>query len=117
MSNRIEKVNQLVREELSKIISREFTIKQGVFISISKVDCSKDLRQAKVFVSIYPSSEEDYALKTLQKEVYKIQGILNRKLKMKPLPKIQFISDHSQENVEELEEIFRKIREEDNYSN
>jgi ribosome-binding factor A len=113
MSSRIEKVNQLVRKELSEIINRELTLKAGVFVSISSVKCSGDFKSSQVKVSVYPDKEEEYVLKTLNKEVYKLQGILNRKLKMKPLPKIFFVTDHSQERVEELEEIFKKIREED----
>ncbi|MFW5885226.1 MAG: 30S ribosome-binding factor RbfA [Patescibacteria group bacterium] len=113
MSNRIEKVDQLIRKELAEIINKELTLKAGIFVSISSVKCSRDLKNAQVQVSVYPDKEEDYVLKTLNKEIYKLQGALNKKLKMKPLPKIFFVTDHSQERVEELEEIFKRIKEEE----
>jgi ribosome-binding factor A len=112
MSERIEKINQLLKQHLSEIINKELTVKNGVFISIPKAECGKDLRQAKIFLSVYPDKENNYALKTLQKEAYKIQGLLNKKLKMKPLPKISFVIDNKQEEIEEIEKVFKQIEEE-----
>ncbi|MFO7806932.1 MAG: 30S ribosome-binding factor RbfA [Candidatus Moraniibacteriota bacterium] len=116
MSERIEKINQLLKQHISEIINKELTIKSGVFISISKVNCSKDLKYAEILISVYPDKEGNYALKTLKKEMYKIQGHLNKKLKMKPLPRISFTLDHKQEEIEEMEKIFKKIKQEKNNS-
>lgn len=112
MSHRIEKVNDLVRNNLALIINKETSFKKGVFVSIIKVDTSKDLRYANVFVSVYPAQDRDYAMKTLQKELYKIQRLLNKSLSMKILPRISFRADTVQENVEKLEDIFEQISKE-----
>ena len=114
MSQRIEKVNSLLQDNIAEIIQKELSLKSSVFISISKVDTSPDLRYARVFLSIYPITESDYAFKTLQKEVGKIQKILNKRLSMKILPRIEFQLDNTQEKVSEIEEIFQKIKEEQN---
>lgn len=112
MNYRIEKVNENIKKIISEIISRSIEIKPGIFLTVSKVDTSKDLRYTQVFISIFPESESEYAIKTLEKEIYKIQGILNKKLSTKPLPKIEFKLDLSEYKADEVEKLFNKIREE-----
>lgn len=112
MSKRIDKVNQLIREHLAQIIREELSLKDTVLVTILKVDTSKDLRYATSSLSIYPINEKDYVLKTLKKEIGRINKALYKKLYMKPLPKIRFITDENQEKVAEMEEIFKKIKKE-----
>lgn len=112
MSHRIEKVNDLIRDHLSRIISEELSLKSGVLASIIKVDTSRDLRYAQVLVSVFPQGQQDYVKKTLDKEIYRIQGILNRSLHLKIIPRIRFIIDTTQQKASQLEEVFDKIRKE-----
>ena len=83
MSDRIPKINTLVKQYIGEIILRDLSLKPGVFVTVSKVDTSPDLRYTRVFVSIFPEKETDYAEKTLIKEVYHIQGKFNQKMKLK----------------------------------
>lgn len=112
MSNRIEKINDLIRDNASLIINKELSLKSGVFVSFAKVDTSRDLRYAHIFISVYPTSERDYVMKTLKKELYKIQGSLNKALSMKILPRISFEIDTVQENLGKLEDLFEQIKKE-----
>lgn len=109
MNNRIEKVNKLIRQHINDIITRDINLKSGVFITIPKVDTSSDLRYTRVFVSIFPEKEIDYVVKTLEKEIYKIQGILNKRLQMRPLPKIEFRVDMTESKADEIEKILKEI--------
>ncbi len=109
MSKRIDKVNQLIRETLAQIIREELSLKNTVLVTILKVDTSKDLRYTNSFLSIYPVTEKNYVMKTLKKENGRIQKALHKKLYMKPLPKIRFITNENQEKLSEMEEIFDKI--------
>jgi ribosome-binding factor A len=112
MSTRLEKVNDLIRDNLSLIIKKDLSLKKGVFVSITKVDTSKDLRYTKVFVSIFPEKEIDYTLATLQKELFHIQKLLNGKLSVKIFPRIKFILDNTGKKISELDEIFEQIKNE-----
>lgn len=112
MSHRIEKVNSLIQKYIAEILGKDLSLKKGIFLTVSKVDTSADLRYTHIFVSVYPASESDYALKTLNKEIFSIQGSLNKKLQMKVLPKIKFELDNRQENISELDKIFEEIRKE-----
>lgn len=109
MSQRIIQINELVKHHINDILVKDLSLKEGVFITISKVDTTSDLRYTRVFVSIFPEKETRYALTTLKKEMYKIQGILNRKLHMKPLPKIEFRLDTTEIKADEIEKLLQEI--------
>lgn len=109
MSHRIGKINELVKKNLNDILLKDLSIKEGVFITISKVDTSADLRYTRVLVSIFPEKETSYALETLRKEMYQIQGALNKKLSMRPLPRVQFELDTTEVKADEIEKLFQEI--------
>jgi len=112
MSLRTEKLNELIRDHLGEIFSRDLNFKPGIFITISKVDTTTNLRYTRVFVSIFPEKETNYVLISLKKEIYSIQGKLNKKLKMKIFPKIEFRLDESEIKADEIEKILKKIGDE-----
>lgn len=109
MSLRIAKINELVKSHLGEILTRELSLKPGVFITISKVDTSPDLRYTRVFVSIFPDSEIHYVEQTLKKEMNTIQGNLNKKLVMKPLPKVVFKTDLTESKADVIEKLLREL--------
>jgi ribosome-binding factor A len=102
---RIQKVNKLIKQHLAEIFARKLSLKPGIFLTVSKVDTSPDLRYTQVFISVFPFKESDYAIKTLSKENYSIQGLLNKKLSMRPLPRIKFELDPTEEKADEIEKI------------
>lgn len=109
MTERIVKLNKLFKEHLGEIFQRELSIKPGVFLTIAKVDTTPDIRYTRVSISVFPYKESDYVMKTLAKEMYPIQGALNKKLKMRPLPRIQFVLDSTEERADEIEKILKEI--------
>ena len=112
MSYRIQKINELIKQEIAQILSREVEFKPGIFLTVTKVDTTRDLRYTRIFVSIFPEEEINYAMETLEKEIYKIQGIMNKKLHLKPLPRIEFKLDTTESKADELEKILKKIGDE-----
>lgn len=106
---RITKVNQLIKEHLGEIIGREISLKQGVFITIAKVDTTQDLRYTRVFVSVFPETERNYAYETLRKESGVIQKKLHSLLYMKPLPKLSFHIDTTESEADKVEKILKDI--------
>lgn len=112
MSLRIQKVNSLISQQLSEILSKEIDLKPGVFITIAKVDTTKDLRYTHVFVSVFPEKEMHYVEKTLEHEMNSIQKKLNKRLHMKILPKVKFKMDSTEARADEIEKILKEIGEE-----
>ena len=108
MSNRIRKINELIKKYINEIILENLSLKTGVFVTISKIDTSPDLRYTRVSVSIFPEKETDYVLKTLEKEIYKIQGELNKKLSIKQFPKVEFRLDTTEQEADKIEKLLQK---------
>jgi ribosome-binding factor A len=105
MSERTVKLNKLIKRHLGEIFLKELSLKPGLFLTVSKVDTSPDLRYTQVFISVFPYKESGYAMKTLSKELYFIQGSLNKKLNMRPLPRLEFKLDPTEEDADKIEKI------------
>ena len=58
MTRRIERVNNLIRQEISELLQRQVKDPRlGNFISVTEVRTSPDLRYAKIFISSIGSDE------------------------------------------------------------
>ncbi len=108
-ADRLPKINELVRKYVNDIILKELSLKSGIFVTIAKVDTSPDLRYTRVFISVFPEKEFSYALKTLEKELYAIQKSLNKKLQMRPLPRLEFRSDFTEREADKIEKLLKEI--------
>ena len=110
MSHRLEKVNSLLTEEVAKILLEELEFPRGVLVSVTRAEVTPDLREAKIFVSVLPFDKHPRVLEVLEKNIYLIQQILNKKLTLKPMPKISFKIDSS---IEEMDKIGRLLDKEE----
>lgn len=109
MTKRIQRVNQLIKEELGKIISREIIFPQDTLVTITEADTSVDLEHTKIKVSIMPEGKQKQVLEVLQKNIYHLQKLLDKKLVMRYVPQIKFEVDRTQEKVERIEELLKKV--------
>ena len=112
MSFRIQRINELVRQKIGEILVREMSFKSGVFATIAKVDTSPDLRYTRVFLSVFPETDGEYVLKSLEKNLYVIQGRLNKSLTSKILPRVEFQIDLTEAHADEVEKILVDIQRE-----
>ena len=109
MPARINRVNELIRTTVAEIIAREVELPLGSFVTVAKVDTSRDLRYARVFVSVFPEKQFGKTLEFLRKRLYLIQGNLNKKLHMKPLPRIEFVPDKTEAEADKIEKILKEL--------
>ncbi len=112
-SLRIQKVNALVQEKLSELLSREISLKAGVLVTIAKVDTTPDLRYTRVSVSAFPESEIGYTRETLRKETPRLQRALHQMLTMKMKPRLSFEINRTEEQADVVERLLKKISEEE----
>lgn len=110
---RIEKINELLKQELGKIILEEIEFGPGTFVTVMNVDTSSSLETTTIWISIYPEGKAGSALEILNKRIGEIQKILNRKLALRFVPRIQFRLDKSEKYASEIDELFEKIDKED----
>lgn len=101
MSERIRKVNELIREEASKAI--EVNLSRDNLITVKAVETSRDLKEATIWVSVM--GDADAAMKELAENKSTIQHSITSKMYSKYTPKIEFKLDHSQAYVDRIEEL------------
>lgn len=111
MSNRIEKVNALIKNELGKIFLRDVDFPQGVLVTITHVDSSPNLREAKIYVSVMPDEKIDKVFEILNRRIYDIQQVLNRRLNMRPIPRIEFKKEEKTKKAAQVEELLEELKE------
>jgi len=107
---RLLKVNQLIKKELAQIILREIDFPKGVLVTITRVEASGNLIQAKVYVSVMPQDKAAEVLKILIRAIYHLQQNLNKRLKMRPMPKIIFVEEKMTAEAARVEELLEKIK-------
>lgn len=106
---RIEKLNNLFREEIARILDRDFEFPEGVLVTITKVETSPDGHYADVLVSVF-GKEKQQAIENLHKNVYTIQQMLNRRMRIRPVPKIRFAIDEGEERREGVEKSISELK-------
>lgn len=112
MSVRIERINELLLQEISGLLLREVKDPRlQAFITVTHVDTSADLKSAQVFVSILGSEEERVeALKGLSSASGFLRKELSTRLTLRYVPQLIFHFDSSIERGARLLEIMEKVR-------
>ena len=110
MEKKIARTNHFIRKEVGRIIHQSLDLPQGVLATVTRVETSSDLLKARVYVSCIPEASE--ALKILEKNVYSIQQKLNKKMKVKIVPKIEFAEEKKTKEAARIEELLEKARKE-----
>lgn len=111
-SLRIQKLNQLITEEVGKILLREVDISRENLITITSVKTSYDFRNSTIYITVLPEDKEEEALNQINKQIYFIQKILNRTLRTKPIPRLRFEIDRITKAEQKVYEDLEKIEEE-----
>jgi len=112
MADRIQRVNSLIGHELAKIIQKDFDF-PGVLVTLTSVDSSANLIQAKVYISVLPEEKADFVLSVLNKGVYVVQKKINRLLRMRPVPKIIFVKEKQLVRAGRIEELLDQLKKEE----
>lgn len=106
---RLEKLNSLIKEEFSKIIKKEMEFPPEIFVSITYAKTSPDATHVQIGISIFPEEKENIILRELNKKIYHLQQLLNKKLIMRYVPQISFKIDKTVAKIDLIEKISKKI--------
>ena len=101
---RIQQVNQLIKEELGQIILREGGFSKNVLVTITRVETTRNLIDTKVYVSVLPETQSQIILETLSRRIFNIKQLLNKRLRMRPIPKIIFIEEKQTAQAGKIEQ-------------
>lgn len=95
MSQRMDRINELMKREISSIIQRDFEF-PNVLVTVSDVEVTQDLREAKVFVSVLGGNPENILEKLGQQRGH-IQSRVNKRVTLRNTPVLDFRTDDSTE--------------------
>ena len=111
MSRRQERVNHLLRQEISKLLAREVNDPRlPAVISVTRVEVSADLRHAKVLISVLgDAKEKGNALAGLNSAAGFLHRILRQRLSLRHIPNLFFSLDESIEHGQELLDILDSL--------
>lgn len=106
MKHRTERLNHLIREELSQLILRDFDFDfDSALITLTEVVITTDLNRATVKFSVLPSSKAENILHLLNKNAPHLRHLLSRKIKIRKMPEIFFEIDTGLEAASQIEKI------------
>jgi len=112
MSKRIQRVNALIERELSQLLLREIEFPSDVLVTVTRVETASDLREANIWVSTIPDDKNKKIIEILNRNIYILQQKLNKRLRMRPLPKIKFLEERKTKEASRIEEILEQLKEE-----
>ena len=113
MSQRTERVQRLAREVLGDAIRALKDPRVG-FVTITAVRVTPDLRHARVSVSVLGTAEEQTeSMKGLNSARPVLRAELGRQMRMKYLPELVFSLDEGPAEAERIEDLLRKIHDEE----
>jgi len=103
MSDRIKKVNELIKHEVADSFMR---VGVSGFVTVKAVETSRDMKHADVWVSIIGGDESEI-LNELEEKRHEVQRAVSTKMTSKNVPAIKFRLDHSGEYVLGIEELLK----------
>jgi ribosome-binding factor A len=110
-SRRPQRLALQIQQEVSVLISRGMKDRRIGFVTVTGVQLSPDLRHAKIFVSMMGNSEskKDEDLEILNRASGWIRRELGRKIRIKFLPDIVFLTDISQDYGNKIDRLIDEI--------
>jgi len=116
MSHRIERVNTLIRREISGLIQHQLRDPRiDEFVAITEVVTSPDLKYAKVYVScINGQQEEEKILGVLNTAAGFLRTELAKNVRMRRVPELTFLWDNSIEHGDHILQLIDELIPEDN---
>jgi len=107
---RLDRVNQLIREEISMLLQRELKDPRLGFVTVTHVETSPDLRLAKVFVSVLGDEAQWTAsLTALASARGFVRNWLRQHLELRQTPELDFRADRSMEHAARIQELLRQL--------
>ena len=108
---RIDRISEEVRREVDAIIRDQLHDPRirGTY-SVTRADVTRDLRYAKIYVSILEENDRVPMMAALKSAAGFVRHELGRKMIIRYAPEILFVSDHNIEYGVHIAEVLRQVR-------
>ena len=109
-SNRMDRVNEELKKEISLVIDQSLKNPNitGI-ISVTKVKTSPDLKFARVYISIINSKSKKNTLDGIKNAAGYIRSEIAKRVNLRYTPELNFIIDDSMEYGDKIENILKQI--------
>lgn len=111
MNIKIERINHMIMEEVSKILMLEVKDEDIKFVTVTDCDTSNDLSYCKVYVTVLEQQKKEETLKALNNASSFIRGELAKRIEIRHIPELKFIYDESVSYGEKIDKIIDEINE------
>jgi len=115
-SRRQLKIASVIQEAFTDILTREGRAIYGkAFVTLTKVWASSDLGLVRFYLSIYNAEDPDAVIRSFNEKKFELKRRLNEKLRnqLRIMPEIEFFRDETLDYAFHIEDVFKKIKEED----
>lgn len=110
MSKRLQRVNSLIKREVSQLLLREMEFPSGVLVTVTRAETSFDLKESNIWISVFPGEEVMKIVGFLNKKIYFLQQKINQRLRMRPIPKIKFLKEDKTGEADRIEELLEELK-------
>ena len=110
-SQRQLRVGELIKQSLGQIFSRDEAKVPSLEtknITVTEVRMSPDLKNARAYVIPLGGKDAENIVNVLTEFSYRIRKALSKKVEMKFLPKVSFVSDKSFDYAEKIEKLIKQ---------
>lgn len=108
--NRVSRVNELIKRELGKIILKEVEFPENALVTITRVQTSSNFIHTKIYISVIPENKISKVIKILNSKIFDLQQEINKNLKMRPVPKIEFKEEKETKKADKIEELLKEAK-------
>jgi len=109
--DRIDKINKLVKREISSILQQEFQDPRLMMVTILNVEVTRDLRSARIKYSFLGDQRQ---LKEVAQSLHKLSGyirkLLGASMQTRNTPRLEFIYDKSVIHSVGVEQVLEELR-------
>ncbi len=114
MNRRVERVAELIKREMGKIMIEDFKNQEIGFVTITDVELTPDLKLAKVFFSVYgPPEKQKQTQKILEEATPFFRKEIGGRIQLRFVPQLRFCYDQTAEKAEHVFEILNKLKKEE----
>ncbi|MCK9182439.1 MAG: 30S ribosome-binding factor RbfA [Fibrobacteraceae bacterium] len=108
---RTDRLDELFREEISKLLQKGLKDPRVGFATITRVEITTDLSYAKVYVSVLGSEKDKTGTMIgLKNSAGFIRKYLGTQIKIRKIPELTFVLDESLDHAMHIEEILSDLK-------
>jgi ribosome-binding factor A len=107
-STRQNKVSRLLQKDLGDIFQKEGqNLFRNTMITVTKVNVTRDLSVAKVYLSLFSPSDKKQLLENIKRHTREIRFKLGKRIgkQVRLIPELQFYMDDSLDYIENIEKL------------